>query len=165
MENIKYKKSSKQTKWKTNRINKSKTRSKYKHGNRMVKNMSANNYVIVRKFGDNSFGWAIFFASDRNPNTSDGVFRKNGKFNTPQKTANAVFEFCEGIIGYGINFEKVCSEDKYDKRKSNYKVPSSTDCLIHRSILKETFEYLDQLMELIDITNVIQETSDKGAKE
>ncbi len=68
--------------------------------------MSADNYVIVRKFGKNDFRWGMFFASEDEPDMSDKSFR-HGPFKTPRGAAkNAQDELC--IIEYGIDFENGC---------------------------------------------------------
>uniref|UniRef100_A0A6M3M1P1 Uncharacterized protein n=1 Tax=viral metagenome TaxID=1070528 RepID=A0A6M3M1P1_9ZZZZ len=68
--------------------------------------MSADNYVIVRKFGKGDFRWAMYFASDDEPDMSDKNFR-HGPFKTPREAANnAEDKLC--IIEYGIEFEDGC---------------------------------------------------------
>lgn len=68
--------------------------------------MSADNYVVVRKFGENDFRWGMFFDSDDNPDMSDKNFRR-GPFKTPREAASDANEQC-CIIEYGIQFEDGC---------------------------------------------------------
>jgi len=68
--------------------------------------MSADNYVIVRKFGKDDFRWAMFFASEYEPDMSDKTF-KHGPFKTPREAANNAEDELH-IIEYGINYEDGC---------------------------------------------------------
>lgn len=68
--------------------------------------MSADNYVVVRKFGDNDYRWGMFFASEDNPNMSNKSFH-HGPFKTPREAAINADEQLE-IIEYGITFEDGC---------------------------------------------------------
>ena len=68
--------------------------------------MSADNYVVVRKFGDNDYRWAMFFASDGDPDMSNYKFR-HGPFKSPREAANDAEDKCM-IIEYGIDFEEGC---------------------------------------------------------
>jgi hypothetical protein len=71
------------------------------------KKMSADNYVVVRKFGENDFRWAMFFASDDDYVTKDDKCFIHGIFKTPREAANNAQEEL-GIIEYGIEFEDGC---------------------------------------------------------
>ena len=66
--------------------------------------MSADNYVVVKKFKENDFRWAMFFASDER-NDEKAHWRKG--FKTPREAAeNARDECC--VIEYGIEFDDGC---------------------------------------------------------
>ena len=69
--------------------------------------MSADNYVVIRKFGDNDYRWAMGFASN---DYSVEEFNKkflHGPFKTPREAANDADEQLE-IIEYGISLEEGC---------------------------------------------------------
>jgi hypothetical protein len=69
--------------------------------------MSADNYVVVRKFGKNDFRWAMFFASDDEfVNKDDKCFIHEG-FKTPREAADDATEKVD-VIEYGIEFEEGC---------------------------------------------------------
>lgn len=68
--------------------------------------MSADNYVVVKRFGKNDFWWGMWFASEDNPDFSDKNFN-HGPFKTPleaAENANAELE----IIEYGIDYTSDC---------------------------------------------------------
>lgn len=67
--------------------------------------MSADNYVIVRKFGDGNFGWANFYASVEGEDQEGANWHKG--FKTPREAARDAHEV-EYIIEYGIQFEVGC---------------------------------------------------------
>jgi hypothetical protein len=68
--------------------------------------MSADNYVIVRKFGKSDFRWGEWSASDNKPDYSNDKF-DNGPFKTPLEAANnANMEI--PYIEYGIQYEPDC---------------------------------------------------------
>ena len=68
--------------------------------------MSADNYAVIRKFGKNDFRWAMFFASDDEPDMSNEAF-KSKSFKTPLEAEKNAYEEYE-IIEYGIQFEPEC---------------------------------------------------------
>jgi hypothetical protein len=69
--------------------------------------MSADNYVIVKRFGKNDYRWGMWFASDDDPDFSDVKF-KYGPFETASKAAEDAVEWCDGVIEYGIDFDESC---------------------------------------------------------
>lgn len=65
--------------------------------------MSADNYIVVRKFGENDFRWGMFFASD-DPQRKTRKHFKHGPFKTQEAAArNAEKEV--DYIEYGITFD------------------------------------------------------------
>jgi hypothetical protein len=65
--------------------------------------MSADNYVVVKRFGDKDYRWAMGFASDEGyQELKFGV-----SFKTPQEAAENAQEELE-YIEYGISFDKSC---------------------------------------------------------
>jgi hypothetical protein len=67
--------------------------------------MSADNYVMVRKFGGNDYRWAMGFASD-DYELTDKDFT-HGPFPTPRAAADDAIQDCV-IIEYGISFGSGC---------------------------------------------------------
>jgi hypothetical protein len=72
--------------------------------------LSADNYVIIRKFKNNDFRWAMFFVSDDPQPMPNEKFMKHDSFKTPREAYDDAYDFCEGIIEYGVQFEKGCLE-------------------------------------------------------
>ena len=67
--------------------------------------MSADNYVVVKRFGKGDFRWAMGCASaDEGPEDED--FR-SGSFKTPKEAADNAYKVLE-IIEYGIQFSDDC---------------------------------------------------------
>lgn len=67
--------------------------------------MSADNYVVVKMFGDNDYRWAMFFASDDEENHDKAYWHKG--FKTPREAMVNAEEECT-IIDYGIRFNEGC---------------------------------------------------------
>jgi hypothetical protein len=66
--------------------------------------MSADNYIVVKKFGKSSFGWAMFFLSD-DRNDKKANWRKG--FKSPREAACDAEKQVD-VIEYGITFDKGC---------------------------------------------------------
>jgi len=49
----------------------------------------------------------MWFASDYNSDFPDENF-KHGPFKTPQKASEDAYNFCDGVIEYGVEFESNC---------------------------------------------------------
>ena len=69
--------------------------------------MRADNYVIVRKFGEKDYRWAMFFASDDDYVTKDDRYFIHIGFKTPREAANNAQSDLD-VIEYGIKFEEGC---------------------------------------------------------
>lgn len=67
--------------------------------------MSADNYVLIKKFKDGYY-WGMGFASNETKITRK--FYKYGPFKSPTKAKRDAYDFCDGIIEYGINFDDNC---------------------------------------------------------
>jgi hypothetical protein len=67
--------------------------------------MSADNYVIVKKFGDKFF-YGMFFASDEDPK-EDQIYYRYGPFDSPMAAAKAANED-NMILEYGVDFHDNC---------------------------------------------------------
>jgi hypothetical protein len=67
--------------------------------------MSADNYVLVKRF-KHGYYWGMGFASSETKITRK--FYKHGPFKTPKKAAENAFEWCDGIIEYGIEYHDNC---------------------------------------------------------
>lgn len=68
--------------------------------------MSADNYVVVRRFGPNNYRWGMWFASSEIDEHRDEDF-KYGPFNSPFEASNDAWDEL-GTIEYGVHFENPC---------------------------------------------------------
>jgi hypothetical protein len=66
--------------------------------------MSADNFVVVKKFGKGDFRWAMGFESTRDDYT---LKFQSGSFKTPKEAAADAYHRL-GIIEYGIEFSDDC---------------------------------------------------------
>ncbi len=64
--------------------------------------MSADNYVIVKKFGKNDYRWGMGFLSEGVPDLSNEFF-KHGPFSTPLEAVRNAYKECS-VIEYGIEY-------------------------------------------------------------
>ncbi len=71
--------------------------------------MSADNYVVVRRFGKNDYRWGMWFMSDDIVDKSDEHFN-HGPFNTPFEAADNAQNECV-VIEYGISYERDCLKE------------------------------------------------------
>jgi hypothetical protein len=71
--------------------------------------MSADNYVVVRRFGKEDYRWAMLFASDDNGEKKVPNYKfKHKGFKTAREAQEHAYEYCDSIIEYGISFEEGC---------------------------------------------------------
>ena len=81
--------------------------------------MSADNYVLIKKFGNNDFRWAMFFASDEE-NHKKANWHKG--FKTVLSASRNAMKECE-YIEYGISYADNCLESckkEIKKKMNNY---------------------------------------------
>lgn len=72
--------------------------------------MSADNYVVVRKFGKLDYRWAMFFMSDDEVDYGNKHF-KSKSFKTPKEAEENAYQEL-GVIEYGVGYEKGCMTDE-----------------------------------------------------
>ena len=69
--------------------------------------MSADNYIVVRKFGIEDYRWGMFFASDDGYVNKVNKLFNHGPFKTPREAEEDAYEHVT-VIEYGIEFEPGC---------------------------------------------------------
>ncbi len=69
--------------------------------------MSADNYVLIKKFGNNDFRWAMFFASDEEIHKKANWHKG---FKTVLSASRNAMKECE-YLEYGIRYTDDCFEE------------------------------------------------------